>query len=169
MAKKRVDRGDFSIKWWWVCHRVMDPAGIYRWQSYYNCRSEKEAKQTIRALSLREPNFRKEDWTYHAPGEGSDLKTFDQESAAAKKGICPRCGAKPKHTKQGRSKGFLAFKCGKCDHLWRILGTRVDGYTPPEPPTEPSKALVASKKGSVPKKRSEKPKKGKKKRSKAKD
>lgn len=166
MAKKRVDRGDFATKWWWVCHLQPDSNRIFRWFPFYNCVDAAKAKVTLRALAVKEEGFRKEDWRYFEPG--SDKGIFEEQTARAIEGYCPKCGAKPKHSKQGRSKGYRAWKCGKCEWTWRIPGSRDPNYVAPEPPTSPSKPSGRLIEGPVPEAKAKKPKKGKKKKGKRK-
>lgn len=160
MAKK-TKKADSGSEWWWVEARQPNSFGVFWWFPFYNVRTEREAKLTIKALARRGEDDGME-WRYTEPGYDREPDRKRDEKNAAK-GICPRCGAGPKKTKKGRSRGFEAFKCLKCNHTWRLAGTRA-APDPATSPSKPSEGVVGSqgapKKGKKAQKRKEK--KGKK-------
>lgn len=148
MAKKRGKQTE-SV-WWWVDCLRPDSFGIFRWVGYYNVHDEREAKRTIRALRAIEARDETppQEWRYTEPGQdrSAERKAHDKLAATGK---CPTCDAKPKSAKKGRSKGFIAFKCTKCGHTWRLAGTRDPAWTPTRPVEAPEGSVsgkVAGKK-----------------------
>lgn len=160
MGKKRSKKFDDADPWWWVCKLKADFYGIFRWYPQYNCRDEKECKRTLRGVQLLEGDFDPKEWAYFDPTH--EHEAWNEATKRAAKGTCPKCGAKPKHAIAGRSRGWKAFRCGKCGWTWKIEGSKERTEIAPEAATSFSKALVAFEKGSVPKKKVQKFKKGKK-------
>lgn len=147
-----------SSVWWWVETKVPNSFGIFRWVGHYNVKDEREAKLTIRALRAIEARDGTEpqEWRFVGPGYDHEPDRKAQDKLAAT-GRCPACDAKPRTAKKGRSKGYIAFKCGKCDHTWRLAGTRDPAYAA----TRLSKALGGSVGGEVASKKGKKAQKGK--------
>lgn len=178
MAKRSTKKEERT--WWWIEGLMFDSFGVARWFPLYNEREERRVKAVLRACQAGDQavgDRQVKEWRAVSPEEYPKVhsqKAWRKVIKRAATGECPNCGAGPKHSKQGRSKGYAAFRCGKCKHTWRIAGTRDPNYVEPaptvlltrpemdgEPAQKPSKAPKSESGSSGAKTKGKKSKKGK--------